>query len=198
MDQSYQKAAKLLIALDPDAARKLLSTFDEEEREKINYWIERTQSITNDDAEELLESFYHSSQEKNFQSNQLIQAIEKGDPNLIERLIKKEPPRAIAMLLPFLSTKTVCHLLFLMDELLMTLVISEAAHLKPEDIAKAKNTLENTWGSLPPFKVIYGLALVEGWYLSLNKEKKDQLQKTLHHIDPELEDLLLGHSAIKI
>lgn len=193
MNDPYQKAAKLLIALDPSAARKLLLTLNEDERENINNWIDQIETISTEEANQLIESFYFFYVENSFdtpKNNHLIEKIENGDLLLIERMIRKESPHTIAMFLPFLSLKTTSKLLSQMDEQLLGSIVSEAAQLEPEQLENAKTTLEKNWGKLSFFQPTYGVDLVKGWYLSLDERKKIELLEILHHIDPALESQL--------
>ena len=180
MNDPYQQAAKLLISLNPDIARQLLASLEPYERENIFKWINQIESVSSEEAEQLISNFYHfyNNSSKGPQNN-FLKLIENNDPELIRRLLQKESPRAIAMLLPFLSEQTVYKILMPMEQNHFEAVIVEAIDLKPADLVQAKKTLEEKWGEIPFAPSFIKSAFLEKCLQNLNDEAKNAFVKTL-------------------
>lgn len=180
MKDPYQEAAKLLISLDPPHARKLLDSLNNNEKENIFFWIDQLESVPAEESEKLISSFYHYCDDSLHDSlqNSFLKLVENSDPELLQRCLKRESPRAISLLLLFLSEKTVNKILMHMDENQFEEVISEAIELNPEEILQAKIILEEKWGKIPssPSSVTN---FIESCQQALNDEKKIAFLKTL-------------------
>lgn len=180
MKDPYQEAAKLLISLDPPHARKLLASLNNDEKENIFFWIDQLESVPSEESQKLISSFYHFCDDSinDSHQNNFLKLVENSDPELLERCLKRESPRAIAILLLFLSEKTVNKILMRMEQNHFEEVISEVIELNPEEILQAKLTLEEKWGKIPssPSSV---RNFIENCLQALNDEKKIAFLKTL-------------------